>query len=195
MIAGIILAAGESSRMGRDKALLRLGEETFLSHLMGVLHAAGLDLIRVVLGANAETVRRAMRFGPAEVVINTMWQQGQLSSLQAALRSLPAGAVDAAVVALVDHPKVSAALVRALVAAFRTSGKAIVIPTYRGRRGHPVVFSSALFSALLAAPLAQGARQVIHEHGGDLLELPTEEEGVVLDIDDPESYRRLQSSA
>lgn len=189
-IAGIILAAGESSRMGRDKALLPLGDETFLSHLLGVLRPSRLTLIRVVLGANAEAVQEAIKFRPAEVVVNSNWQQGQLTSLQVALRSLPQGVVDGTLVALVDHPKITTALVEELIRNFEASGKVIVIPTYQDRRGHPVLFASSLFPELLSAPLEEGARHVTRRHAAEILEVPTEVEGVVLDIDDPEAYRR-----
>lgn len=211
-IAGIILAAGESARMGEDKALLPCpatplsgarpqagglsppegwAGKTFLEHLLVALKNTPVGLVRVVLGANAAAVQKKIPFRPPEVVVNREWHKGQLSSLIAALDTLPRGMVDAAVVCLVDHPCVSRRLIQTLIEKFQQSGKLIGVPTYRGRRGHPVVFSAALFDDLRAAPLAVGARQVVRQHAGDILEVATEEEGVVLNINDRNAYEKI----
>ncbi|MBI4467464.1 MAG: nucleotidyltransferase family protein [Acidobacteria bacterium] len=190
-IAGIILAAGESSRLGEDKALLAWGGGTFLGNLVAALKNSPVGLVRVVLGANAAEVERRVKFGTAEVVVNHDWQKGQLSSLLAALDSLPSGLVEAAVVCLVDHPCVSSQLIQTLIEKFQESEKLIVLPTYQGRRGHPVLFSAKLFRELRAAPLEVGARHVVRQHAGDILEVATEEEGVVLNIDDREGYEKI----
>ena len=177
--------------MGADKALLRWGETTFLEHLRAVLKNAGVSLVRVVLGANAEGVLKQIRLPPVEVVLNRQWHQGMLTSVVAGLDSLPRGLVDAALVCLVDHPCVSSALIRTLVEKFHTSGKLIVLPTCQGRRGHPVVFAAKLFDELRTAPLAVGARHVVRQHPGDVLEVPTEEEGVLLNTNNREDYERI----
>jgi molybdenum cofactor cytidylyltransferase len=91
----------------------------------------------------------------------------------------------------VDHPLVSARLVSDLIAGFYESGKAIVLPTYNGRRGHPVVFSSALYGELQAAPNDKGARSVVWTHAADVLEVPTDEEGVVLNINNPDMLKHV----
>ncbi|MFQ5926476.1 MAG: NTP transferase domain-containing protein [Terriglobia bacterium] len=197
-IAGIILAAGESARMGQDKALLTLssaegwGATTFLEHLLRQVKDSNVGLVRVVLGANADAVQKKIPFGAAEVVVNPNWQQGQLSSLIAALDSLPRGMTEAALVCLVDHPAISSALIRTLIDNFQQSGKLIIIPTFGGRRGHPVIFSAKLFDELRRAPRDVGARAVVRNHPGDILEVPTEEEGVVLNINDPEAYEKIR---
>ncbi len=190
-IAGIILAAGESSRMGADKALLRWGETTFLEHLHTALKNAGLGLVRVVLGANAEGVLKQIRFPAVEVVLNRQWHQGMLTSVVAGLDSLPRGLVDAALVCLVDHPSVSSALIRTLIEKFHATGKLIILPTCQGRRGHPVLFSARLFAELRAAPLAVGARHVVRQHAADVLEVRTDEEGILLNINDPAAYEKI----
>ncbi len=189
-IAGIVLAAGASSRMGEDKALLDWHGRSFLEHLLRTLENARVDVVRVVLGANAEEVQKRLRFGAGEDVVNRDWERGMLSSLVAGLDSLPADTV-AAVVCLVDHPCISSLLVQTLIEKFRTSGELIVLPTYRGRRGHPVLFAASLFDELRAAPPKVGARHVVRQHATEVLEMPTDEEGVVLNINDPAAYEKV----
>jgi molybdenum cofactor cytidylyltransferase len=123
-------------------------------------------------------------------VVNPDWQQGQLSSIQAALRSLPPGLTDGILLCLVDQPLITEKLVAELVEKFYSAGKLILLPTYHGRRGHPVIFSSKLYQELLDAPLDLGARAVVWAHPVDVLEVPTNEEGVILNLNDPEALRR-----
>ncbi len=103
--------------------------------------------------------------------------------------------VEAAVVCLVDHPCASSRLIQTLIREYEQSRKLIVLPTYQGRRGHPVIFSAKLFDELRAAPPAVGARQVVRQHPGDILEVPTEEEGVVLNINRREDYEKILRQA
>jgi molybdenum cofactor cytidylyltransferase len=181
-MTGIILAAGESRRMGYPKALLPYRGTTFLGHLMNTLRGQ-VDPLVVVLGAEAERIRSAVAI-PDEVpvVVNEDYAQGQLSSLKVGLKANS----DAALVALVDHPCIGRDLVALLVRTYYEKHPPLLIPTYRGRRGHPMIFSSALFAELMAAPLDQGARVVVRRH--QALELSVEEEGILHDLDDPEKY-------
>jgi len=150
----------------------------------------GIGWVRVVVGAHVAEITGKLALDPANVVVNPNWKLGQLSSIQAAIRSLPEGATDGMMLFLVDHPLVSAELVGKLGAEFYKSGRAIVVPKFRGKRGHPVIFARRLYDELLAAPLDQGARTVVWAHAGEVLEVPTEEEGVVLNLNDPEALRR-----
>lgn len=190
-IAGIILAAGASSRMGEDKALLRWGEKTFLEHLLDALEHSRVGLVRVVLGGNAEAVRQHIHFGAAEVVVNREWEKGMLSSFIAALDTLPPNMVEAAVLCLVDHPCISSRLIQTLINRFYETGKPIVLPTYGGQRGHPTLFAARLFDELRAAPLEVGARHVVYQHEADILEVPTEEEGILLNTNDRAAYEKI----
>jgi len=176
--------------MGGDKSLLDWRGKTFLERLLAAVETAGLDPVRVVLGANAEAVQQKVSLGPDEVVVNREWEKGQLTSLIAGLHSLSTE-VAAAVVCLVDHPCVSSRLLRTLAEKFRETRKAIVLPTYQGRRGHPVVFAARLFDELRAAPLDVGARHVVRQNSAEVLEIPVEEEGVVLNINDPAAYEKI----
>lgn len=176
--------------MGRPKALLPYREGTFLEHLIAVTRHPRIGVTRVVLGAGADAIRAAAKLDPATVVVNGEWQRGQLSSICAGLRSLEGMETDGIVLCPVDHPLVSARLVGELIERFDSTRKAIVLPTYKGRRGHPAIFSSALYPELLAAPVDKGARVVVWTHAGDVLEVPTEEEGVVLNLNDPEALKR-----
>ena len=189
MLAAVILSAGASSRMGRPKALLPYREGTFLEHLIEVTRHPRIGVTRIVLGAGAEVIRTIAKLDASIVVLNADWEDGQLSSVWAGLSSLAGIDIDGMVLCPVDHPLVSARLVGELVERFYENKKAIVLPTYNGRRGHPVIFSTAMFGALLAAPAEQGARSVVWAHAADVLEVPTDEEGVVLNLNDPEMLR------
>jgi len=191
LLAALILSAGASTRMGRPKALLPYREGTFLEHLIQVTRHPRVGVTRVVLGAGGEMIRKLAKLDPSIVVLNEDWQQGQLSSVQAGLRSLGGLSTDGIVLCPVDHPLVSAPLVSDLIAHFYAGGKSILLPTYQGRRGHPMIFSSALYDELLAAPADKGARAVVWAHAADVLEVPTDEEGVVLNLNDPDMLRHI----
>jgi molybdenum cofactor cytidylyltransferase len=190
LLAAIILSAGASTRMGRPKALLPYREGTFLEHLIQVTRHTRVGVTRVVLGAGAEEIRKIAKLDFSMVVVNSNWEKGQLSSICEGIRSLESVETDGIVLCPVDHPLVSARLVSDLIGQFYLNRKSIVAPTYNGRRGHPVIFSSALYGELLAAPADKGARAVVWAHSADVLEVPTDEEGVVLNINDPDMMRR-----
>jgi len=187
MLAAVILSGGASSRMGSPKALLPYQGRPFLEHLLEVTALPQIGVRRVVLGAHAEPIARAIPLKADEIVINENWEQGQLSSIQAAIRSLPEGTAGM-LLCLIDHPLISANLVQELIAEFRSSQKLIVLPLYKGRRGHPVIFSSQLYTELLNAPRDVGARAVIWAHADELSEVSTAEEGCLLNLNDPEAF-------
>src|SRR5436305_12438922 len=160
MLAAVILSGGPSSRMGSPKALLPYQGRPFLEHLLEIISRPEIGARRVVLGADAESIAKAVPLKANEMIINAQWEKGQLSSIQAAVRKLPAG-TDGMLVFLIDHPLISSALVGELIAQFYKSKKPIVLSVYEGRRGHPVIFSASLYPALLRAPLETGARAVV----------------------------------
>jgi len=190
MLAAVILSGGASRRMGSPKALLPYQGRPFLEHLLEVTHHPEIGVRRVVLGAHAEPIARAVHLNPDEIVINDRWDDGQLSSIHAALRSLPDG-TDGMLLCLIDHPLISATLVSDLIDRFQKTGKAIVLPIYKGRRGHPVIFAASLYGELLTAPLDTGARAVVWAHQADVEELATSEEGCILNLNDPDAFQKL----
>jgi molybdenum cofactor cytidylyltransferase len=184
--------------MGSPKALLPFGKNTFLEHLLEVIHQSKknaesgkeIGCTRVVLGAHTKEITEKIPLDPSAIVLNPNWRQGQLSSIKEAIRSLREVQTDGLMLFLVDHPLVSAELVGELVRQFYASSRAVVLPKFRDRRGHPVIFASRLYPELLAAPAEQGARAVVWAHADEVLEVRTNEEGVVLNLNDPEALRR-----
>ncbi len=191
MIAGLILAAGESSRMGRDKALLTYQGQTFLETIVTRLRQAGVEPIAVVLGHHAEEIQRAVKLEGVEMVVNRDYQRGQTSSLQAGLRALDASNAEAVVLCPVDHPAFSAATVRRLIEAFGQNHLPAAIPTFQGQRGHPVLIGRKLFGELLALPAGQGANSVMRQYRDATVFIEVEDPGILLDVDDPETYSEL----
>jgi CTP:molybdopterin cytidylyltransferase MocA len=191
MIAAVILSAGESSRMGRPKALLPIDGQTFIEKIVEALRQAGLENIVVIIGHNAEAMRQKIAHLPVTILVNPDYKDGQLSSLQVAVRHLATDkSCHAILVHLVDHPYIDANLVNLLIRRFEDSGKPIAVPSFHGKRGHPVILARSLFGELLNAPIDQGAKAVVNAHRNETLEMDTEDEGITLDIDTPELYRQ-----
>jgi CTP:molybdopterin cytidylyltransferase MocA len=175
--------------MGSPKALLPYQGRPFLEHLLEIAIHPEIGARRVVLGADAESIAKAIPLKAHEMIINSQWEKGQLSSIQAAVRKLPAG-TEGMLLLLIDHPLISSALVAELIAQFHKSKKPIVLPVYEGRRGHPVIFSASLYPELLRAPVETGARAVVWAHRDEVEEVPTNEEGCVLNLNNPETLNR-----
>ena len=203
-IAGLILAAGESSRMaplGMHKALLKYRGRTFLETIVATLREAGMKRILVVVGHRAEEIQGQLagRLGGVEWVVNREYPRGQTSSLQAGLAALALGdvkvGVEAVVLCLVDHPAVSTETVRAVIRAFQQSGASVVVPTYQSQRGHPVLISRARFAELANLSSDAGANTVIRKYRDRTLFAEVNDAGMLVDVDDPESYARLSVMA
>jgi len=191
MLAAVILSGGASRRMGSPKALVSYQGASFLEHLLSVTRHPAIGARRVVLGPDAETILQQVALAPDEVVVNKEWERGQLTSIHAALRSLPAE-TEGMLLCPVDHPLVSAAVVNMLIATFLETRAPVVLPMFEGRRGHPVIFSAAVYGELLRAPLETGARAVVWAHQSDLQEVSTTEEGCVVNLNDPDALLKAK---
>lgn len=185
MIAGIILAAGESTRMGSPKPLITFEGKTLLEHAVNTLKDHVSPLL-VIVGHEAETVKATALPG-VEYVFNAEYQHGQTSSLQAGLKHLAdkKTACEAVAVSLIDHPGVTSGLVRQLTRIFKQTEPPIVIPHFQGHRGHPVIFSAKLFPELLALTPSQGANEVVKKYAHQLMEISTTETAVVRNFNQP----------
>src|SRR5690349_10398974 len=135
MLAAVILSGGASRRMGSPKALVTYQGMPFLEHLLSVTRHPAIGVRRVVLGPDAVSISAQIKLASDEIIINNDWEKGQLSSIQAAVRSLPSGTTGM-LLCPVDHPLVSSALISHLIETFLESKASVVVPTYEGRRGH-----------------------------------------------------------
>ncbi|MGA3188002.1 MAG: nucleotidyltransferase family protein [Bryobacteraceae bacterium] len=190
MTAGIILAAGASSRMGTPKALLDYQGETFLDRLIRVLGTV-CDPLIVALGYHAAEIRAAAR-GRAQFVVNPDPARGQLSSLQTALAEVPQDA-DGFLFTPVDCPAAEPETVRAIVDAFHSLKEyLLVIPQYEGQHGHPLCARRELIAEFLALPATGQAKEIVRRHQDRTHYFDTLDAGVLSDIDDPQAYRILQ---
>jgi nicotine blue oxidoreductase len=176
-VAGLVLAAGAGSRLGRPKALLRLDNRTLAAHAADVLAESGCEPVIVVIGASADKVRACVFSDLAaagrsalrpKLVINPDWDSGMGSSLIAGLQVLPEEA-EAVVVILVDQPGITTAAVERLVA--RARPDALAAASYHGRRGHPILFGRGHWAGICASASGDsGARAYLKEHEVELVE-------------------------
>ena len=175
MIAAIVLAAGESSRFGSPKQLLLLGR------VLENVRDAGLDDIIVVLGAHAEEIREAVGFLGERVVVNPDYREGMSTSIRCGLRALREGA-EGAMIVLGDQPYVTAETMARLAAEFRRTRPAALAPSFRGRRGNPLVIAAALFPEMMVLRGDSGFRAIAGRHA--VSELEVDDRGVLVDIDE-----------
>ncbi len=198
---GVILAAGESTRMGSDKALLPwppfatgvpFSGETFVSAAVRTL-SAFTDQVVVVAGTNEPTIAPAVYAAGGSLVRNPAPELGQFSSLRVGLREVLSLGRDAAMITLVDRPPASAAALEKLRAAFESAPSAIwaVVPEYNGRHGHPFLAGREMIEAFLKAPASATARDVEHQHANHISYVPVDDPHVVMNVNTPEDYAAL----
>lgn len=194
MIAVIVLAAGRSSRMGRCKLLLPYRGSTVLETVVKNATASSADEVMVVVGAwmTNEVVERLREVG-ACVVVNEMSESEMIDSLRIALKALQEqrkGNIDAFIVMLADQPAIGHEVIDELITAWHQSPAGIIIPTYKGKRGHPVLLSGRYIPELLLYRGEYGLRSFIVEHSNDVKEVPVQTDAILRDIDTNEDYER-----
>ena len=159
---------------------------------MGNLGAAGIEKVTVVLGHHAEAIQRAVDLGSVRVVINQEYLRGQTSSLQLGLAGAAADSPEAVILCLVDHPAISPEVMAKLIESFESTRPPVLIPTYKGERGHPVVISQKLFPELLALLPVEPANTVIRKYRNETQFVELADRGILIDVDDPPTYERLR---
>jgi len=189
-LAGLILAGGASRRMGTPKALLELESETFLDRLVRIFRSC-CDEVVVVLGHDAARIRDGSRLAATAIQVeNPAPERGQLSSLHCGLAALETRAAGV-MFTPVDYAGIRRETAAELAGVFTLERPPLVLPCYRGRRGHPVCVGVDLVGELMSLPADGQARDVIRRHLASARLLDVEDPGILLDVDEPEDYRRL----
>jgi len=190
MISGILLAAGDSKRMGEPKALLPYDGITFVDSILNKFSEIGCEPIITILGATAELICEKTQVHKFKCFRNPNPEEGQLSSLQIAVAHLPAES-EGFIMALVDHPMVKLDTYQKLYETAKANPDNIIVPEFYGQKGHPVYFGRSFFDSILHLPLSDGARAVLRENPADVMYLPVEDEGILKDIDTPKDYQEF----
>ena len=191
--AGVILSAGASSRMGRDKALLPWQGGTFLSAAIQALQRE-TELVIVVVGKNAPSLTPVVYSSAAFLVINPHPELGQMSSLQRGLKEVLNRGRDAALVTLVDRPAPRDETIHRLKSAFLEAGDNFwaAVPEYNGRHGHPFVVGREMIEVFLRAPASTTARDVEHAHQQHILYVPVDDPLIAVNVNTEEDYENLR---
>ncbi len=191
MISAIVLAAGMSRRMGRPKLLLPLNDELVIQRVVRTVTAAAVDETIVVVGHQRAAMEEALRGFPVRIVYNPDYAQGEmLSSIQAGLRAALSQAT-AALIVLGDQPGISTAIVNQMVAALRDHAGRFCLPTYDGRRGHPIGLPRRFWPEVLSQGWDASLRDVLRRHPEAIVEVPVTDEVVLIDMDTPDDYTQV----
>ena len=176
--------------MGSPKALLKLGETTFLERIVNLLQESGVSPIRIIAGKHF--IQIASRFTHLKEIMvrNDHPEKGQLYSLQLGIETLRQEC-DGLMMCLVDHPLVEPTTFSKLIQAFQETEKEIIIPQFNERKGHPVIFGTGVFDELLQTPLDQGAKPVVRKDVNRVALVTVKDKNILADIDTPEDFKRF----
>lgn len=192
-LAGVVLAAGRSARMGSPKALLDFLGVPFIVRILEALEALEVKTRAVVLGPDAPRILPVIAAHNCMIVENPAPETGPIASLRGALRALQPLLPTAVLVWPVDLPHVRVSTVERVIEAYRRDPGQVVVPTFAERRGHPVIWGSGLFAELLenTAATREGARAVLHDHEAQVVSVPVDDPAVIDQVNTPEDYERL----
>ncbi len=188
MISAILLAAGESRRMLEFKQLLSFEGKTFVQCCADNLLASGIGELIVVTGHRQEDVRLSLKDRQVRFAHNPDYLTGMSSSIKRGIQSISKDA-EAVLIALSDQPQIGSEIILHLLDAFRRQRPLIIVPTYNGRNGHPVILDIRLKEEVLSIDPDQGLRQVVHAHANEVVKIEAAGEEVIFDFDLPEDYR------
>lgn len=189
MNVAVILAAGESRRMGQPKQLLPFGDKTMLECVIDAFRTPRVDEIRVVLGYKADKIAAKIAPSGCKIVMNDHYQQGMFTSIQAGLRALPKKA-RLVMIAVCDQPRLKRKTVETLIEEFEKERHKILIPSYNGRQGHPPVLRAVYAKEILAMDESLTLKHFYAAHADEITRLAVKDEGSLVDIDDRETYQR-----
>lgn len=192
-VAAVVLAAGMSRRMGTPKQLLRIGGETILERTLKNVRASKVSEIILVLGHAADEVQKTIAMQGLKVVINPDYQQGMGTSLRSGLAAVSAGAA-AALIVLADQPWVSPESLNHLIKGHQEHKPQIIVPMYQGFRGNPVLLDRSVFAEVQALKGDVGCRGIFGDHTDDILKLPVDDPGILLDIDSQDDLENLNGA-
>ncbi len=187
MLSALLLAAGESKRMGKLKQLMPLGKSTIIEQAIDNLLSSAVNEVIVVVGHKAEEITKTIATKPIKIIVNPNYQEGMSTSIIAGLILVDPQA-QAVMLALGDQPLVDSQTIKRLIAEFYNHDKGIAVPTYKGKRGHPVIFAIKYKAELLELKGDIGGREIIEHHPEDILEVAVDSESIISDIDTEEDY-------
>ena len=185
MISAIVLAAGEAKRFGECKQLADVNGKPLLQHVLDTLRESNVDEVVVVLGAHAKEIRKRIAFGDERIVINPDYADGMSTSIQAGLSAIDS---EAAFMVLADQPFLRATTYDRLIDEFRSRRAEIVVPTFGGVRGNPVLIANALFAEAIELRGDVGFRAIFANH--EVTMVAVDDRGVLIDIDTPDDGER-----
>jgi molybdenum cofactor cytidylyltransferase len=189
MVWAVILAAGESKRMGEAKLLLPFGEKTIIETVIDNVIQSKIEKILVVLGSNREKIEQRIKNYSLKITFNPDFRSGMLSSVHAGFQALPEYA-QAALVVLGDQPFISTSVIDNLIDAYGRTGKGIVLPVYKGERGHPVLIDMKYRIEVENLSPDIGLRGTVYNHPEDILEVEVKSQSILKDIDYIEDYKK-----